>query len=468
MDAPSIVDTRFRTALRRLDAAGRLLRIHSRVDPVLEVAGIMKRHDGGLALFFERVGEYAIPVCANLVASPANVQAVFQMDHWAVRDCMRRALEHPLKPVVVPKGACQEVVITAGVDVERTLPVLLHAAKDGGKFITGGIVLARDPESGVHNASFHRLQLLGPDRTAIKLDFGRHLGVLYEKACRQGRPLEIAVLLGVDVSLLYAAASSGMNVPLDADELEVASGLRGEPLELAPCQTVDLSVPAETEIVIEGAILPDQMVEEGPFAEFFQIYSGVGPSPVVEVRAVTHRRDPVYYDALAGVHGAMLRKYIDEESALKAIRRAVPIVQDVNLTPAGQCRFHMVLAVRKRSPADEGLQRNAIFAAFAAFKDLDHVIVVDDDIDIHNPMDVEYALSVRFDAGRDLIVVPDAKTHEYVRVSRQGQRAKLGVDATVPFEEQEAYRRVPFLEVDMGRYETSRGPGDPRHPALKG
>ena len=451
------VDTRFRTALQRLDQAGRLLKVHSHLDPYLEVTGLMHRYDGDLAMLFEHVGEYPIPVCANFLASLANVKAVFDLDLAGIRASMERGLAGSVKPRVVQDGPCQEVVVTRGIDLEEMFPVLFHAHGDAGKYITGGVIISKDPHTGIHNASIHRLLLLGGDRASIKLDWGRHLRALYEQAQAEKRPLEIAVVIGGDLALTYAAATMGAQVPLEQDELDIASALKGEPLEVVPCRTVNLAVPAESEIVLEGEILPDQFVQEGPFIEFIGLHSEVGPSPVVRFKAVTHRHQPFYY-AICGRETTVLRKFTLEASLMRTLRAAVPIVRDVNLTDGGLNRFHLVVSVHKAKPEDEGYQRNAIFAAVTTVKDLDLVIVVDDDINIHDPNDVEYALATRMEASRDLLLLPGARGHEYVPVSNQGIRTKVGIDATVPVSERDRFRRVAFKEVDLKDYEHSVAP----------
>lgn len=452
-----LVDTRFRTALQRLDRAGRLLKVRSHLDPNLEVAGLMHRYDGDLAMLFERVGNYTVPVCANFLVSLANVEVVFERDLTGIRACMEQGLAGSVKPHFTLDGPCQEVVVSQGIDLEKLFPVLFHAPGDGGKYITAGVVIARDHDRGIHNASIHRLCLLGGNRAAIKLDWGRHLRVLYEKAQRQSVPLEIAVVIGGDLALTYAAAAMGSQVPLERDELDVASALKGEPLELVRCRSVNLPVPAESEIVLEGEILPDQFVEEGPFIEFLGLRSEVGPSPVVRFKTITHRRNPFYY-AICGRETTALRKFILEVAILRTLRAAVPMVRDVNLTDGGLNRFHLVISVHKAKPEDEGFQRNAIFAAITALKDLDLVIVVDDDIDIHNPNDVEYALATRMEASRDLFQLPGARGHEYIPVSEIGVRTKVGIDATVLVSERDRFRRVAFKEVDLSDYEHSLAP----------
>jgi 2,5-furandicarboxylate decarboxylase 1 len=458
----NVIDTGFRTVLARLDAGGRMLKVHQNVDPEFEVAGLMKRYDGDLALLFDHVEGYPMPVIGNLLASRANCEAAFGLDYKAIRDCMQRAVAAPIGPCTsAGPGACHEVVITDGIDLGRCLPVLSHAPGDAGKYITAGVVVVRDPDTGVHNASYHRLQLIGPDRTAIKLDAGRHLRTAFERAQRRGEPLSIAVCIGTDMALIYAAAFMGSQMPLDMDELSAAGGIKGAPLDLVACVTQPLAVPADTEIVIEGQISVGDTVHEGPFGEFVGYHSDAGPAPIVRVTALTHRHNPVYHAINgAGRETIMLRKYVMEASALRAMRAAVPIVEDVEMTAGGLHRFHMVAKVRKEKPQDEGFQRNAILAAFATLKDLDRVIVVDHDIDIQDPVDVEYALATRMEASRDLILIPGARGHEYVRVSDGGIRTKLGIDATVPFGELERFRRVEFRDVELDSSQTTTAPGE--------
>jgi 2,5-furandicarboxylate decarboxylase 1 len=464
---PDRIDSRFRTALRRLDEAGRLVKVRKPVDPDLEMAGLMKRHDGDRAMLFESVTGHEVPVVGNLLCSAANCEAAFGLEATQIRRLVGRGLDAPEPPVVRPEGPAQEQVLTSGFDLGRFMPALTHTEGDGGRFITAGVVIAQDPETDVYNASYHRLQLVDANRTAIKLDYGRHLRTAYERAARLGQALPVAVCIGTDLSLMYTAATMGSRMGPDDDELAAAGGIIGEPLETIRCVTQDLLVPAETEIVLEGVISPTETVSEGPFAEFLGYYAPENQAPVLEVTAVTHRADPVYFAINGyGRETVMLRKYALEASLLTTLEAAVPIVTDVEMTPGGLHRFHAVVGVAKRSPQHEGLQRNAMLAAFGTLKDLDRVIVVDDDIDIADETDVEYALATRFDAARDLVVIPAARGHEYVRVSDRGVRSKLGIDATVPVEQRERFARARFADVELGDDDSQASRGSARLPWL--
>jgi 2,5-furandicarboxylate decarboxylase 1 len=448
MSNSGVLDTRFRSALGRMAEAGRLTAYTAPADPHLEVAAIMKKLDGGPALLFTAVDGYAMPVVGNVLACQANCEAAFGIDFNGIREFITRALGAPQPPVVVEKAPAQERVVTENIDLGRLLPALHHTAADAGRFVTAGIVVVRDPDTGTYNASYHRLQLTGGSRTGVKLDYGRHLRLAFERAKRKGETLPVAVCIGADLALHYTAATMGSQMPEHADELAVAGGLCGRPLPVVKGVSQDLLIPAESEIVLEGRMLPDETITEGPFGEFVGYLSPADQAPVLEVTAVTYRAQPIYHAINGyGRETIMLRKYVLEASLLKVLQAAVPIVVDAEMTAGGLHRFHAVIKVKKATPQHDGLQRNAIFAAFGALKDLDLVIVVDDDIDIRDPHDVEYALATRMEAARDLVVMPAARGHEYIRVGQNGIRAKLGIDATVPFAERARFARCEFEQV---------------------
>jgi 2,5-furandicarboxylate decarboxylase 1 len=449
-ETPPALDTDFRRALGRLRAAGRVRTLNREADPDLEIAALMKRLDGAEALLFPKVKGHSIPVIGNLLCSQANCEAAFGVGYREIREFVARAMGNPVLPERVTHAPCQEHVLKDNFDIGRLLPVMRHTEADSGRFITAGIVIVQDPETGVYNASYHRLQLLGPRKTAIKLDFGRHLRIAYERAQKMKKDLPIAVCVGTDLAVHYTAATMGAQMPESADELAVAGGLRGSPLPVVKCISNDLLIPADTEIVLEGKLRWEGTVREGPFAEFIGYLSPEGDAPVFDVAALTHRTDPIYLAINGyGRETVMLRKYVMEASLLKALQASVPIIHDAEMTAGGLHRFIAVLSVKKTSPQQEGLQRNAILAAFATLKDLDLVIAVDDDIDIRDPVDVEYALATRMEASRDVFVIPDARGHEYVRAGNNGIVSKLGIDATVPFEERARFTRASFKPVEI-------------------
>jgi 2,5-furandicarboxylate decarboxylase 1 len=452
MSNADVLDTRFRSALRRMAERGRLRTYDPPADPKLEIAAIMKAFDSeDAAILFGNVKGFDVPVIGNMLANRDNCEAAFGCDFRAIREFVGRAVGAPQQPSIVERAPAQEAVHRDGFDIRAVLPVLTHTAEDAGRFITAGVVIARDPETDVYNASYHRMQLLGAKRTAIRLDFNRHLRLAWERAKSKGEHLPIAVCIGTDIALQYTAATMGSQMPENADEIAVAGGFAGRPIPVVRAVSQDLLVPADSEIVLEGVIRCDDTVMEGPFGEFIGYLAHAEEMPVVDITALTHRRRPIYHAINGyGRETIMLRKYVLEASLLKVLRAAVPIVVDAEMTAGGLHRFHAVLQIKRTSSAQEGLQRNAILAAFGALKDLDMVIVVDHDIDIRDPQDVEYALATRMEAARDLIVIPEARGHEYVRTGNNGVIAKLGIDATVPFAEQARFARYAFAPTAAG------------------
>ncbi|MFG1357574.1 UbiD family decarboxylase [Xanthobacter pseudotagetidis] len=450
MAISNTVDTGFRPALERLAADGRIRVFTGEADPHLEIAALMKKLDGQEMLLFPKVRGFDAAVVGNLLSCRENCESAFGRDYRGIRESISQALGSPMAPRPVENAPVHEVVQTTGIDLGKTLPALFHAPKDGGRYVTSGILVAQDPETGIYNASYHRLQLIGPDTFAVKLDFGRHLRLAFERAQKQGRNLPVAICIGADLALHFTAATMGSQMPENLDELAVAGGLSGRPLSVVKGKTVDLMVPAECEYVLEGEISATEVHMEGPFGEFVGFAAPPADAPVLKVKALTRRAKPIYHAINGfGRETIMLRKYVLEASLLKVLRAAVPIVTDAEMTAGGLHRFHAILQVNKQGPHHEGLQRNAMLAAFGALKDLDMVIVVDDDIDIRDPADVEYALATRMEASGDVIVIPEARGHEYVRISRNGVRAKLGIDATVPAGEKARFGRVSFAPVEV-------------------
>ena len=405
-----IPDLSFRSALGRLDASNLLLKVADEVDTDLEMT-------------------------------------IYEHDISGLRDFIGDGLANPIAPKKVDEGPVQ-AVYRNNPDLLEYLPLPRYAPNDGGRYISGGVVIAKDPDTGVNNASYHRFMHVEDNKLLIQLDLGRDLRALWERAKEKGEELPIAIVIGADVGLQYAAGMMGAQLPRDMDEYEVASGLSRKPLELIDCKTIPLQVPADAEFVMEGTISPDVEMEEGPFLEFVGLYSDVSPSPVTTINCIYHREDPIWH-VIMTKEAPILRKHVLEGAILKAVKASAPCVTDVALTPGGLYR----------SAADEGYQRNAIFAAIAALKDLDLVIVVDDDINIHDWDDVEWALATRWDASKGLITMPGARGHEYVSISDKGVRTKVGIDASLPFGFAGRYQRVPVPPADLDKYETTLEPG---------
>jgi 2,5-furandicarboxylate decarboxylase 1 len=258
------------------------------------------------------------------------------------------------------------------------------------------------------------------------------------------------VVIGVDPLTLLASQAV---VPVDCDELEIAGALHGAPLPVVKCLSSEVRVPAEAEIVIEGRILPGVREMEGPFGEFPKYYSPQGMREVIEIDCVTHRERPIYHTIMPGGMEHLLLGGIPREATLLAhLQRSFTNVTDVHLAAGGVCRYHLYVQMKKRR---EGEPKNVIMGAFGAHYDVKQVIVVDDDVDVHDPEQVEWAVATRFQADRDLVVVPGALGSVLDPSTDAGISAKMGLDATRPLEFEGltfVKTRVPGAEnVDFAR-----------------
>jgi 2,5-furandicarboxylate decarboxylase 1 len=321
-------------------------------------------------------------------------------------------------------SAPAQEVVHRQVDLARVLPLPTHNELDSGPYVTAGLMITRNPRTGKQNVSIHRCQLSGPNRLGVLL-LPRHAHMFFEMAEQGGRPLEAAIVVGVDPLTLLASQAIA---PIDVDELEIAGALHGRPLPVVKCLTSDLRVPAE--IVIEGRILPRVRELEGPFGEFPQYYGERAERHVMEVDAVTHRKDAIFHTIVGGGLEHLLLGAIPREATLLAhLRRSFPNVRDVHLARGGVCRYHLYVQIRKRQ---EGEAKNIMLGAFAGHYDVKHVIVVDEDVDIHNSDEVEWAVATRFQADRDLVIIPESQGSKLDPSTRNGVGAKMGLDATKP------------------------------------
>lgn len=419
-----------RSWLRHLAATDRLATAEAGVDLDFEVAAVAKRQDGSKAVLFpapKRGSGNApnVPVVANLLAERSWVAESLGVADGDVLNAFRQAVEHPLPWQEVEDAPVQQTVIRSP-NLLRDLPIPLHNEHDSGPYISAGLVIARNPRTGVQNVSINRLQISGPDRMGI-LILPRHLHAFFKAAEAEGDALEVAIAIGVDPATLLASQAI---VPIDFDELEVAGALHGAPLRVAKCVTNEVRAPADAEVVIEGRILPEVREMEGPFAEFPQYYGPAGRREVIQVDAITTRRSPMFHTIVsAGMEHLLLGAIPREATIVALLQRSFPNVLDVHLSQGGVCRYHLYVQMTQRQ---QGEARNVIAGAFGAHADIKQVIVVDDDVDVHDPTAVEWAVATRFQAGRDLIVIPGGLGSKLDPSADDGVSDKMGLDATMP------------------------------------
>lgn len=413
--------------LDRLEATGRLAVARPGVPLRFGLAAIANRLDGRQASFFPGPDGHPVPVVSGLTSDRGWMAEAMGVPPARLLERFRHAAAHPLPWQEVAAPPVQEVVHRV-VDLPALLPVPTHNEHDSGPYITAGLLIARNPRNGIQNVSIHRLQVNGPDRLGVLL-LPRHAMAYLQMAQEAGSELEVAVAVGVDPLTLLASQAIA---PLDLDELEIAGALHGRPLPVARCVTNQVRVPAEAEIVIEGRIRPEAREDEGPFGEFPQYYGERGPRHVIQVDAVTHRRDPLFHTIVGGGLEHLLLGGIPREATLLAhLQRSFPGVRDVHLSRGGVCRYHLHVQLDKRS---EGEAKNVILGAFGGHYDIKQVTVVDTDVDIHDPREVEWAVATRFQADRDLVVVAHAQGSKLDPSTRDGVGAKMGLDATAPLD----------------------------------
>lgn len=437
-----------RSFLDALRAKGLVNEIRTEVDPVHELGAVLNACElAGRAACFHKVKGYDMPLVGSALGSLERVAVALESSVEEINRRIYGVTERGI-PAVDWQGPapCQEVVQRGPVNL-LDLPIPTHAPLDGGPFITGGVAITRDPEGpGRHNLSFNRMQVKGPDRTGLMINNWRHVKEFLDKVEPQGRNLPICVAIGVDPVLLMAAAYR-----YEGDEYEIAGALRGAPIPQVKAVTCDVLVPATAEIILEGEILAGVREEEGPLAEFTGHYSDAWPSPVVRINAITHRRAPIFQTiAGASFEHINLGNVLPREPLIASfVRHVCRKVRQVVIPPYSS-GFTAIVSIEK---SNEGEPRNIGVAAMTAHVNIKTVIVVDEDVDAHDPNAVLWALSTRVRWDRDVTVIAPAQGHELDPTSDQkGVQAKIIIDATLPAELKGHYVKVNYPPVDLRRY----------------
>jgi 2,5-furandicarboxylate decarboxylase 1 len=438
----------------RAQEAGYLVTISKEVDPYLEMARVINALEGQPVLF-TRVKDSPYQVVSGLCSAREYFALDLGVDRGQLLFALAQALGNPIAPPMITSAPCQEVV-EEEVDL-NTLPILTHLPDDGGPYVTAGVVIVKDHDCG-RNMCFHRLMRIGPRQFVARIVEGRGTNTALQKTSGE---LEVAICLGNSIPVLLAAA---MSPPQGVDELSIANALR--PTPLVKCRTVDLEVPADSEFVLEGRITR-RTVAEGPFIDLTETWDIVRQQPVIEIDCLTHRRDAIYHALLPGRLEHKLLMGMPREPTIYAAVSQVCQCKNVLITPGGMSWLHAVVQIVKRAP-DDG--RKAIAAAFRGHASLKHIVVVDEDVDLFNPAEVEWAIATRFQTNRDLVVLEDqpSSSLDPSAVHIPGQKArtsKMGVDATIPWykptgelrtkEEREGFKKVGYGEIDIAVYRAS-------------
>jgi|KBSMisStandDraft_5_1062788.scaffolds.fasta_scaffold00619_14 2,5-furandicarboxylate decarboxylase 1 len=444
MRVPDIVDLRgFLEAARK---AGEVHEIRREVDAVRELGRVLAACErAGKAAYFHLVKGFDIPVVGSLLSSPKRIALALGCEVAQIGERMAAATEKPIASALHSgKAPCQEVVVKKP-DLSKW-PIPTHSPLDAGPFITAGVVIARDPESGRHNLSYNRMQIYGPDRAGVSMNIWRHIKAFFDKIEPQGKNLPFAVALGPDPVVMMAAAFR-----YDGDEYEVAGSLRGAPIPVVKALTCDLLIPAFSEIILEGEVLAGERQMEGPMAEFTGHYSGADPKHVAKITAITHRAKPIFQTMNGGgyEHVSLGNMITREPLLARFVRHISPRVTAVHLPPYA-AGFTAIVALKNPQP---GEARNVAIAAMAAHVNFKTVIVVDSDVDIFDPADVMWALGTRVRWHEDVIPIPGAHGNELdPSTEEHGVASKAIIDATLPPEKHKRYVKVAYPPVDLERY----------------
>jgi 2,5-furandicarboxylate decarboxylase 1 len=437
----------FRQFLDRLRQTGELVDLHQAVD-IRHIATLVDQ--AKTALYFHNVIGYDLPVVSGIIRSRERAIAALGCETYReIEDKLSNAIAKPIPPKYVKTSPTREVVLLGDeVDLFK-LPIPMSSVYDGGPMITAGVVIARDPELGI-NSGIYRFIVKEKNLTGIDIVTPNNMRMFAQRAFERGEPLPISISIGTHP---IEITGSGYRAPLGVDEMAIAGGLRGTPVELAPCKTIDMPYIADAEIVLEAEILPTGWTyPEGRFGEFTRLMGGLHWNPLVRIKAISMRKDAIYYNLHMPWENTWLAAPTRYAAIRQALRTAGVQVKDINVTLGGCAFWHAVISIKKQP----GEAKNALLAALSVM-DLKHVVVVDDDIDVFDPMDVEWAIATRVQGDKDVMIVSNARAKPLDPSLLQGAGvvptgAKVGIDATIPDGiPKEHYERITYAYADKAK-----------------
>lgn len=429
----------FRKYLQNLRTQGTLVEVKRSISKNMALAGLLKALEP-VPVLCSSVNETAFSVAGNLVPSKEAFAGYLGIPVHGIIPALIKAINFPSQPSRTDTAPCQEVICeTQDLD---DLPILFHCKGDGGNYISSGVMISAHPEHG-QNMDFHRCMQFSKTEMAVRVVKGRH----FDKFLEDLGKVDVAICVGVAPNILIAGATS---VEIGIDELAIANALA--PFQVVKAHMSDLLIPAEAEFVIEGTIYRDRRHAEGPFVDLTETQDIIRQEPVLEVKCITHRYDAIWHALLpGGLEHKLLMGMPREPTIFREVSKVVKCL-DVNINPGGSSWLHAIIKIRKEHE-DDGHQ--AILAAHQGHSSCKHIFVVDDDIDIYDPLSVEWAMATRFQADRDLVMLgrergssldPSAEPGSYVT-------SKVGFDLTAPLDAKgKHFAKVLFPKVDLDKY----------------
>ncbi|RMX27933.1 UbiD family decarboxylase [Limosilactobacillus reuteri] len=455
------------------------------IDPDAEIAGVYRyigaggtverpTQEGPAMMFNNLKGFPNARVLTGLMASRKRDGRILHHDYKTLGRFLKDAVENPVHPIKVDKedAPVQEVVHLAtdpGFDIRKLVPAPTNTEYDAGPYITCGLVKGSDPDKKMSDVTIHRMVLEDKDTLGMYvMPGGRHIGHFQKQFEKLNKPMPITINIGLDPAVTIGATFEPPTTPLGYDELDVAGALRNEPVQLVNGISVDETALARSEYVIEGYIMPNETMQEdintntGFAMPEFPGYNGVANPAVnvVKVTAVTHRKDNPIMQSVIGPseEHVSMAGIPTEASILELVDKAIPgKVVNVYNPPAGGGKLMTIMQIHKDNPADEGIQRQAAILAFAAFKELKTVWLVDEDVDIFDMNDVVWTMNTRFQADQDFICIPGMRNHpldpseqpqydpKSIRV--KGMSSKTIIDGTIPLDMKGQFVRSRFKEM---------------------
>jgi 2,5-furandicarboxylate decarboxylase 1 len=437
----------FRQFLDRLRQEGELVDLRQPVD-IRHIATLVDQAE--TALYFHDVIGYDMPVVSGIIRSRERAMMSLGCETYReIEDRLAAAIAKPIPPKRVNGSPTREVTLLGDdVDLFR-LPIPMSSIYDGGPMITAGVVIAHDPELGF-NSGIYRFIVKEKALTGIDIVTPNNMRLFVQRALERNEPLPISISIGTHP---VEITGSGYRAPLGVDEMSIAGGIRGEPVALAPCSTIDVPYIADAEIVLEAEVLPTGWTwPEGRFGEFTRLMGGLHWNPLVRIKAIAMRKDAVYYNLHMPWENTWLAAPTRYATIRQALRTAGVQVKDINVTLGGCAFWHAVISIKKQP----GEGKNALLAALSVM-DLKHVVVVDDDIDVNDPAEVEWAIATRVQGDRDVMIVSNARAKPLDPSLPQGYGvvptgAKVGIDATIPEGiPREYYERITYAYAESAK-----------------
>lgn len=393
---------------------------------ITQIVNFLQHRGENPAVMFNNVAGASMPVLTNLFSSRKRLALALECEEADLERTYRAREKNFIPPVMVESGPVQEIDID-GEDIDiTTFPVLTHNSGDVGPYITAGMMTIKDPDTGTRNTGIYRLMVKDGRHTGIHMAETGHAHFIFKKYIERKRNMPVAITIGAHPALYLGSLSLA---PLGVDEFEAMGGLLSRPMEMVKCRTVDLEIPSNAEICLEGYISWDLREIEGPVGEWQSVYCKEHLYPVVTIEHISMRKNPIYLDICPGGTDHLLMGGLPRLSKIYAsVKQDCPGVKDIYMPPGGFCRNLCYISMKKTM---EGEPATAAAAVFAADFFVRHVVVVDEDVDIHSDTEVLQAINLYMVTGR-CFVMPYAKGDPTDPTNRNGVVTKIGIDATAP------------------------------------